>query len=47
MFWLRVIDVGIPLLTSAIAIAIMSTYSITEARANQIREELEKRRGTA
>ena len=47
MFWLRVIDVGIPMATSSIAIAIMSTYTITETRANQIREELEKRRGTA
>ena len=47
MFWLRVIDVGIPMATSSIAIAIMSTYTITETRANQIREELEQRRGTA
>jgi GPH family glycoside/pentoside/hexuronide:cation symporter len=42
---LRVFDVGVPLLTSAIALWIISTYEITEARAHEIREELEQRRG--
>ena len=42
---LRVFDVGVPILTSAIAIGIMATYEISEARAHEIREELERRRG--
>ena len=42
---LRVFDVGVPLVTSAIAIWIIATYEITEARAHEIREELERRRG--
>jgi GPH family glycoside/pentoside/hexuronide:cation symporter len=45
LFLLRVFDVGVPLLTSALAIAIMLTYPISEQRAYEIREELEKRRG--
>jgi GPH family glycoside/pentoside/hexuronide:cation symporter len=42
---LRVFDVGVPLVTSAIAIGIIATYTITEQRAHEIREELERRRG--
>ena len=42
---LRIFDVCIPLLTSAAAILIMMTYSITEQRAYEIRNELEQRRG--
>ena len=45
LYLLRVFDVGVPLLTSAIAIAIMLTYEISEGRAYEIREELERRRG--
>ena len=45
LFLLRVFDVGVPLLTSAAAIFIMTTYKITEERAYEIREELQKRRG--
>jgi GPH family glycoside/pentoside/hexuronide:cation symporter len=45
LFLLRVFDVGVPLLTSALAIAIMLTYPISERRAYEIREELERRRG--
>lgn len=45
LFFLRLFDVIIPMVTSAIAIAIMWTYEITESRAYQIREELEQRRG--
>lgn len=45
LFWLRVCDVAVPLATSAIAILIMSTYAISEARAHEIRAELERRRG--
>jgi len=42
---LRVFDVGVPLVTSGIAIFIIATYKLTEARAHEIRAELEQRRG--
>jgi GPH family glycoside/pentoside/hexuronide:cation symporter len=45
LFLLRVFDVGVPLLTSALAIVIMITYEISEQRAYEIRAELERRRG--
>lgn len=45
LLYLRIFDVGVPLITSAVAIWIMATYSITEKRAHEIRAELEKRRG--
>ena len=45
LFLLRVFDVGVPLVTSALAIAIMFTYQISEQRAYEIRAELERRRG--
>ena len=43
--FLRVVDVGVPLITSAIAVWIITSYEITESSANDVREELEKRRG--
>ena len=45
LFLLRVFDVGVPLLTSGLAIVIMFTYPISEQRAYDIRAELEARRG--
>ncbi len=45
LFFLRLFDVGVPLITSAIALLIMMTYKITEEKAYEIREELERRRG--
>ena len=42
---LRLFDAGIPMLTSAIAIWAVATFPITEARAREVREELEQRRG--
>ena len=45
LFLLRVFDVGVPLVTSALAILVMSTYQISEGRAYEIRAELERRRG--
>jgi GPH family glycoside/pentoside/hexuronide:cation symporter len=42
-----VFDVGVPLVTSAIAIFVMLTYPITERRAYEIRAELVRRRGEA
>ncbi len=45
LFLLRVFDVGIPIITSIIALGIIATYSITEEKAHEIRGELERRRG--
>lgn len=45
LFLLKTFDVGVPLVTSAIAIGIMATYTITEQRAHEIRLKLEQRRG--
>ena len=45
LFLLRVFDVGVPIVTSAIALGIIATYTITEAKAHEIRAELESRRG--
>jgi GPH family glycoside/pentoside/hexuronide:cation symporter len=42
---LRIFDVGVPLISSALAILIMLTYTITEEKAYAIRAELERRRG--
>ncbi|MDZ4181724.1 MAG: MFS transporter [Candidatus Cloacimonadaceae bacterium] len=43
LFLLRIFDVGIPVLTSALAIWIISRYSLTESRVYEIRAELETR----
>lgn len=42
---LRLFDVGIPVITSAVALFIIAKYTITEERAHEIRAELEQRRG--
>jgi GPH family glycoside/pentoside/hexuronide:cation symporter len=42
---LRIFDVFIPVVSSLIALAIIYQYDITETRANEIRAELEQRRG--
>lgn len=47
LFLLRVFDVVIPMITSAIAIWLIASYPITEERAHTVRLELEKRRGAA
>ncbi len=44
---LRIFDAGIPMLTSAIAIWAIATFPITEAKAREVRQELERRRGRA
>lgn len=45
LYLLRIFDVGIPIITSALALAIIATYTITEEKAHEIRTELENRRG--
>lgn len=45
LFYLRVFDISVPIITFVIAILIISTYKLSEARSHEIRAELEKRRG--
>lgn len=45
LFYIRLFNVVIPMATSAIAIAVMWRYEITETSANETRKELETRRG--
>jgi len=45
MFWMRVCDVGIPIVTSLAAILIILTFDISEQKAYDIRKQLEERRG--
>ncbi len=42
---IRLIDVVVPFVTTALAIWILSTYEITESKSLQIRQQLEERRG--
>ena len=44
---MRIFDIGVPLVTSAIAVLSIYFYRITEEKAHLIRLELEKRRGKA
>jgi GPH family glycoside/pentoside/hexuronide:cation symporter len=46
-FGMRALDVGIPIVTSAIAMLIIMTFKMTEEKAHQLREKLEARRGKA
>jgi GPH family glycoside/pentoside/hexuronide:cation symporter len=45
LFYLRLFNVGIPILSSVIAIVVMWRYEITEESANETRNVLEARRG--
>ncbi len=42
---MRIFDAGVPIVTSAIAIWAVATFPITEQKAREVREVLEKRRG--
>jgi len=44
---MRLFDIGIPIVTSIIAIFIIMTFDISEDRAYEVRKELEERRGKA
>ncbi|MCO4769926.1 MAG: MFS transporter [Deltaproteobacteria bacterium] len=46
IFWMRVCDAFVPVVTSALAIWAVWSYPITEETANATRLELERRRGT-
>ena len=47
LFLLRVFDVAVPAVTSALAIWAIARFPITEETAREVREELERRRGAA
>jgi GPH family glycoside/pentoside/hexuronide:cation symporter len=47
IFLMRLFDAGIPMVSSAIAIWAVWKFPITEARAYEVRDELERRRGRA
>jgi GPH family glycoside/pentoside/hexuronide:cation symporter len=47
LFYMRIFDVGIPIVTSLIAIYIIMTFDISEDKAYEIRKQLEERRGKA
>ena len=47
IFWMRACDAFIPFATSALAIWAIATYTLTETRGREMREELEARRGAA
>lgn len=46
ILWMRIFDVVVPIVTSAVAILTVWSYSITEERAHEIRAELDKRHAT-
>jgi len=45
LLWMRLFDIGIPIVASAIAIYFIVTFDISENRAYDIRKQLEQRRG--
>ena len=45
LLWMRIFDIGIPIITSLIAIFIIMTFDISEAKAGEIRVQVERRRG--
>lgn len=45
LFWMRVADVAVPVLTSGLAILAVFLYPLDEATARSVRERLEARRG--
>jgi len=47
LFMMRLFDVGLPIIFSLIAIWAIATFPITEAKAHEVREELEQRRAGA
>ncbi len=45
LLYMRLFDIGIPIVTSLAALFIIKTFSITEAKAFEIRRQVEQRRG--
>jgi GPH family glycoside/pentoside/hexuronide:cation symporter len=44
LFWMRIFDIGIPIVTSLVAIFIIMTFDISESKAHEIRVQVERRR---
>ncbi len=44
LLYMRLCDIGIPIVTSIAALFVMKTFSITEDKAYEIRAQVEKRR---
>jgi len=42
---MRIYDIGIPIITSLIALFVIWTFDISEANAHDVRIEIERRRG--
>ena len=47
IFFMRLFDAGVPIVTSAIAIWAVAAYPLTEEKAHEVRQQLEQRRGKA
>ena len=45
LLYMRLCDIGIPIVTSLVAIFIIMTFDISEAKAYDIRAQVERRRG--
>jgi GPH family glycoside/pentoside/hexuronide:cation symporter len=45
LLWMRIYDIGIPIVTSLIALLVIATFDISEAKAHDIRAQVERRRG--
>lgn len=45
LLWMRIFDIGIPIVTSLLAILIIMTFDISEDKAYDIRKQLEEKRG--
>ena len=42
LLWMRVFDVFVPVMTSQLAIALVASYDLSESRAREIREKLDR-----
>jgi len=47
LLWMRIFDIAIPIVTSIIALFIIATIDDSEEKANEVRKQLEARRGKA
>ncbi len=47
LLWMRIFDIAIPIVASAVAIWTVASYEITEEKAHAVRLELQRRRGAA
>jgi GPH family glycoside/pentoside/hexuronide:cation symporter len=45
LLWMRIYDIGIPIVTSLIALLVIATFDISEHKAHEVRVEIERRRG--